>query len=112
MRLRIGETRSGRRVEIETEPAVRIQEILADHTSLEDRYDAFCLILYLRQREQNGWLLTPRGSEGLFDELAVAVENDPLTSRAIQAARVSARSGSAFRDLEHGRQIALPSLRR
>jgi hypothetical protein len=112
MRLMIGETRSGRRVEIETDPAVRVQELLADHTSLEDRYDAFCLILYLRQREQSGWLLTPGGSEDLFDELAVAVESDPLTLRAIQAARVSTPWVSAFRDLEHGREIALPSLRR
>jgi hypothetical protein len=112
MRLMIGETRSGRRVEIETDPTVRIQQFLAEHMSLDDRYDAFCLILYLRQREQSGWILTPRGSEGLFDDLAVSVESDPLTLRAIEAARVSTPWTSAFRDLEHGREIALPSLRR
>jgi hypothetical protein len=112
MRIEIGKTRSGRRIEIETDVAVRIQRFLSDYSNLSDRYDAFTLILFLRRQEQRGWRLTPQGSEGLFEGLAEQIELDPATSHAVATARRSGLSDSAFADFDHGRQMALSGLRR
>jgi hypothetical protein len=111
MRIKIGKTRSGRDIEIEVEPTLRVQRFLADYSRPDDRFDALCLVLFLRLREKGGWLLTPLGSEAIFDRLAAAIEFDPKTDEAIAVARDSGASRSAFADLELGRRMALPGLR-
>lgn len=111
MRIAIGKARSGRDIEIEVDPTLRVRRFLADYSEPDDRFDALCLVLFLRLREKGGWLLTPLGSEAIFTRLAAELQLDPKTDEAIAVARGSGASRSAFADLELGRRMALPGLR-
>lgn len=112
MRIAIGTDRLGRDIEVEVtaDAALRSRRFLLDYAGVDDRYDAFCLVLYLRRKELEGWRLTAVGSERLFEDLAAQLERDHATSTSIQHARSLGISPHAFADIEYGQKLALPGL--
>ena len=111
MGIEIGTTRSGRPIIIVVGAKGEVARILGDLCELDDRFDVFCLFIFLRQKEKRGWRLTSIGSEQAFHQLAEALGRDPITSKALRTARAAGVANSAMEDIEHGRMLASPELR-
>ncbi len=111
MGIPIGETRSGRSIEIDFGEQDMAAKLLADHPKPDDIFDVYCLILFLRLKEQHGWLLSGLGADNLFAGLARELVKASVVNAAVDSARRDKVSASAFGDVEHGRSLASPEFR-
>ena len=111
MQILVGFTRSGQAVEVPVEQDAGLDWLVSGFPELEQRYEIYCMLPYLRTREDAGWLLTAADRGGRFHELLYKLLHDPATPEAIKAARRRGIARTTFDDLEFGRQLVLPRFR-
>ena len=111
MRILVGYTRSGRAVEVPVEEDDRAEWLLIEFSELEQRHEIYCVLAYLRARENTGWLLTAADRGGRFYALLEGLLGDPATHAAIEMARRRGIAMTTFDDLGVGRMLVLPGLR-
>jgi hypothetical protein len=111
MRILVGHTRSGRTVEVPVEQGEQAEWLLDEFSDLEQRHEVYCMLAYLRAREEAGWLLTAADQGDRFLVLLEALLKDPTTQEAIKTARLGGFGETIFDDLDLGRTLVLPGLR-
>ncbi len=111
MRILVGYTKSGRAVEVPIEQDERADWLLSRFTELEQRHEVYCVLAYLRAREDTGWRLTAADRGDRFFELLHNLFGDPSTQAALELARRLGIAKTTFDDLELGRQLVLAWLR-
>ncbi len=111
MRILVGYTQSGRAVEVPVEQDEGASWLAPGFQQPEQRYNVYCMLTYLRAREETGWLLTPADRGSRFRQLLRDLLDDPATEVAIETARQQGIAKTTFDDIEIGRQLVLPGLR-